>query len=223
MRHRSRRAPLLDDISWLPPKVRNAIKRELGRSPLEEDAGITMALTLTHRALINERKARMRRNGDRPHGGIHEAAIEEIARTPTAPLRGPSQPPPRWVTSNVRLQSYASRLRQPATLAATKPKAMVTMSGSPWGNALKPPSLAVVGSNGCWTHGSIQIGRCCRNLASTGTDGRARQDRRCQARNRAPPRANGDGGQGRGRIASALEGRAHPVSRACRSQPLNGV
>ena len=71
---------LLDDISWLPPKVRNAIKRELGRSPLEEDAGITMALTLTHRALINERKARMRRNGDRPHGGIHEAAIEEIAR-----------------------------------------------------------------------------------------------------------------------------------------------
>ena len=39
-----------------------------------------MALTLTHRALINERKARMRRNGDRPHGGIHEAAIEEIAR-----------------------------------------------------------------------------------------------------------------------------------------------
>ena len=47
---------------------------------LEEDAGITMALTLTHRALIHERKARMRRNGDRPHGGIHEAAIEEIAR-----------------------------------------------------------------------------------------------------------------------------------------------
>ena len=39
-----------------------------------------MALTLTHRALINERKARMRRNGDRPHGGIHEAAIEQIAR-----------------------------------------------------------------------------------------------------------------------------------------------
>ena len=41
------------NISWLPPKVRNAIKRELGRSPLEEDAGITMALTLTHRALIH--------------------------------------------------------------------------------------------------------------------------------------------------------------------------
>jgi hypothetical protein len=67
-------------ISWFPPKVRNAIKRELGRSPLEEDASITKALTLTHRALINERKARMRKNGDRPHGGIHEAAIEEIAR-----------------------------------------------------------------------------------------------------------------------------------------------
>jgi hypothetical protein len=40
-------------ISWFPPKVRNSIKRELGRSPLEEDASITKALTLTHRALIN--------------------------------------------------------------------------------------------------------------------------------------------------------------------------
>jgi hypothetical protein len=87
------------NISWLPPKVRNAIKRELGRSPLEEDAGITMALTLTHRALINERKARMRRNGDRPHGGIHEAAIEEIARE-----QGMSVAALKW-----RLRQYKER------------------------------------------------------------------------------------------------------------------
>jgi hypothetical protein len=38
------------NVSWFPPKLRNAIKRELGRSPLEEDAGMTKALTLTHRA-----------------------------------------------------------------------------------------------------------------------------------------------------------------------------
>jgi Asp-tRNA(Asn)/Glu-tRNA(Gln) amidotransferase A subunit family amidase len=45
--------------------------------------------------------------------------------------------------------------------------------------------------------------RCGVARVVAGTDGRARQDRRCQARNRAPPRASGDRGQGRGRIASA--------------------
>jgi hypothetical protein len=87
------------NISWLPPKIRNAIKRELGRSPLEEDVGITNAVTQTHRMLINERKALMRRNGARPHGGIHEAAIEEIARE-----QGLSVAALKW-----RLRTYKER------------------------------------------------------------------------------------------------------------------
>ena len=54
-----------------------------------------------------------------------------------------------------------------------------------------------------------------------GTDGRARQDRRCQARNRAPPRASGDRGQGRSRIASAcLETAEVRGTRRCGGEPI---
>jgi hypothetical protein len=63
----------------LAPKVRNAVMRELGRSPRNESAELTWGLTQLHRAMVNERKALMRKNGLRPRGGVHEAAIEEIA------------------------------------------------------------------------------------------------------------------------------------------------
>ena len=67
------------EIPWLAPKVRNAILRELGRSPREEDVGIERARNLTMRMMINERKELMRKNGDRPRGGVHEAAVAAIA------------------------------------------------------------------------------------------------------------------------------------------------
>ena len=67
------------EIPWLAPKVRNAIVRELGRSPREEDVGIERARNLTMRMMINERKELMRKNGDRPRGGVHEAAVAAIA------------------------------------------------------------------------------------------------------------------------------------------------
>jgi hypothetical protein len=63
----------------LGPKVRNAVIRELGRSPQKESAGVTQAVTQVQRMMVNERKAVMRKNGERPRGGIHEAAIAEIA------------------------------------------------------------------------------------------------------------------------------------------------
>ena len=63
----------------LAPKVRNAVMLELGRSPRNESAGVTWAVTQVQRVMVNERKALMRKNGERPRGGIHEAAIAEIA------------------------------------------------------------------------------------------------------------------------------------------------
>ena len=91
----SRRPVLMEDVDdeavWkrfyeallkvprLAPKVRNAVMRELGRSPRNESAELTWGVTQVHRAMVNERKALMRKNGLRPRGGVHEAAIEEIA------------------------------------------------------------------------------------------------------------------------------------------------
>ena len=67
------------ELPWLAPKVRNAVMRDLGRSPQKESAKITQAVTQVQRMMVNERKALMRKNGERPRGGIHEAAIAEIA------------------------------------------------------------------------------------------------------------------------------------------------
>ena len=47
-------------VPRLAPKVRNAVMRELGRSPRNESAELTWGVTQVHRAMVNERKALMR-------------------------------------------------------------------------------------------------------------------------------------------------------------------
>jgi hypothetical protein len=71
--------------------------RELGRSPRKESAGITRAVTQVQRMMVNERKALMRKNGERPRGGIHEAAIAEIANE-----QGLSVAAFKWRLSNLK-------------------------------------------------------------------------------------------------------------------------
>ena len=67
------------EISWLSPKIRRAVMAELGLSSREQNRRIEQARTATLRVLINERKTQMRANGERPRGGIHDAAVTEIA------------------------------------------------------------------------------------------------------------------------------------------------
>jgi hypothetical protein len=70
---------VLLDIPWLAPKVRTAIMNELGRSQRAQNEAIEYARTVTLRHLVEETAARMRANGERPRGGVHEAAITTVA------------------------------------------------------------------------------------------------------------------------------------------------
>jgi hypothetical protein len=67
-------------IPWLAPEVRYAVTRKLGLSLREEQARIEHARAVTLQFMIDEAKTRMRHNKERPEGGIHEAAVAEIAR-----------------------------------------------------------------------------------------------------------------------------------------------
>ena len=60
----------------LSPKVRRAVMEALGRSLREHNRGIEHAVASTLRVNINERKRAWRERGQRPRGGIHEAAVE---------------------------------------------------------------------------------------------------------------------------------------------------
>jgi len=66
-------------VRGLAPKVYNAVMRELGRSPRVEKMRYEHGRTRLIRARINERKIRMRKNNERPRGGVHEAALAEEA------------------------------------------------------------------------------------------------------------------------------------------------
>jgi hypothetical protein len=78
--HRKEFYEAMLEIDWLAPKIRNAVMRELGRSQRAEDADYERGRNLVFRVLINERKDLMRKNNERPRGGVHEAAIEQVAR-----------------------------------------------------------------------------------------------------------------------------------------------
>jgi hypothetical protein len=67
------------ELPWLAPSIRRLILKELGRSQRAENVEYERARTLVMRAMINERKAVMKKKGERPRGGIHEAALAEIA------------------------------------------------------------------------------------------------------------------------------------------------
>jgi hypothetical protein len=67
------------EIDWLPANLRSAILRELGSSLRKQNRGFKQGETLALRHMINEAKARMRKQGERKKGGIHDAAVAEIA------------------------------------------------------------------------------------------------------------------------------------------------
>ena len=70
------------DISYPPlgPEVRNALMKVLGQSPRRQKAGLSLAVAVTLQYLIDVERARMKKEGERPRGGRHEAALSEVAR-----------------------------------------------------------------------------------------------------------------------------------------------
>ena len=66
-------------LSWLPPELRRVIMLELGLSLRKQRRDVEEAVTITLLHIIEERKRAMRAQRLRPRGGLHEAAIEEIA------------------------------------------------------------------------------------------------------------------------------------------------
>jgi hypothetical protein len=68
-------------INWLAPKIRYAILKELGLSQQEQNRQIEEAVTTTLRHMIAETQERLRRNGQRPRGGVRAQAIAEIAES----------------------------------------------------------------------------------------------------------------------------------------------
>jgi hypothetical protein len=65
---------------WLAPKVRNAIVTELGMSVRQQRRRGSAVRAKFLRAEIAEQKRRMRENGERPRGGIHDAAFRRVAK-----------------------------------------------------------------------------------------------------------------------------------------------
>jgi hypothetical protein len=66
-------------IRWLAPKVRNAVMTELGKSVRAEKLADQQVSALGLRLLVDDTKQRMRANGERPQGGIHDAALTKVA------------------------------------------------------------------------------------------------------------------------------------------------
>jgi hypothetical protein len=66
-------------IEWLPPTIRRAVMQELGQSLQKHNRSVEYARTVTLEFLVKECKAKMRANGERPRGGIHNAAVERVA------------------------------------------------------------------------------------------------------------------------------------------------
>ena len=66
-------------IEWLPSKIRSEVMSELGLSLQKQKSDVEEARTITLKFLVDECKARMRKNREQPRGGIHEAAVAEIA------------------------------------------------------------------------------------------------------------------------------------------------
>jgi hypothetical protein len=67
------------EIKWLPSKIQSAVMAELGLSLQKQKSDVENARTQVLKFLVGECKARMRGNGERPRGGIHDAAVAEVA------------------------------------------------------------------------------------------------------------------------------------------------
>jgi hypothetical protein len=68
------------EIPWLPPNVRRAVMKELGRSVQKEKSEFDQLVAPFVRQLIDETKVRMRSDRNLARGGVHEKAVEEVAR-----------------------------------------------------------------------------------------------------------------------------------------------
>ena len=66
-------------ISWLPPTIRRAVMNELGLSLRAQKNDFNIGWLAVVRHSIAEEKARLKNAGERPRGGIHEAAMEKVA------------------------------------------------------------------------------------------------------------------------------------------------
>jgi hypothetical protein len=75
------------EIGWLPSALRRVVMAELGLSLRDQKRHIKEAETITLRQLVKEREQAMRAQGQRPQGGVHEAAATEITE-----LRGMKPP-----------------------------------------------------------------------------------------------------------------------------------
>jgi hypothetical protein len=67
-------------IPWLSQSVRNAIVHELGMSPRVEQRRVNHIQARIFQEVIDEIKRRMRKAGERPQGGVHEAAVGKAAK-----------------------------------------------------------------------------------------------------------------------------------------------
>ena len=66
-------------IQWLPSAIRAAVMKVLDQSLQKHKRSIEDARTVTLEFLVKECKAQMRANGERPQGGIHDAAVAQVA------------------------------------------------------------------------------------------------------------------------------------------------
>ena len=66
-------------IQWLPSAIQGAIMKVLGQSLQKHKRSIEDGRTVALEFLVKECKTQMRANGERPQGGIHDAAVVQVA------------------------------------------------------------------------------------------------------------------------------------------------
>jgi hypothetical protein len=76
---RARVYKALLEIKWLSSEVRSAVLMELGGSVRQQRKDYKKGQAFVLKKLVDEEKARMRANRERPHGGVHDAAVVTVA------------------------------------------------------------------------------------------------------------------------------------------------
>ncbi len=66
-------------IQWLPSAIQRPVMQLLGQSLRKHKRSFEDGRTVALEFLVKERKAQMRANGERPQGGIHDAAVAHVA------------------------------------------------------------------------------------------------------------------------------------------------
>ena len=66
-------------LDWLAPEIRRAVLKVLGRSQRVENVSYERAWTLAASHMVEEAVAQKRSSGERPRGGIRQAAVAEVA------------------------------------------------------------------------------------------------------------------------------------------------